>query len=342
MSVCYVVAEAGLNHNGSADRALEMVRAAAAAGCNGFKVQAYTASEFVGPDEVFTYQERDGSGGFRRITERQREMFERCALTVEAIRAVHDECLRLKMSFIVTATDPEWIDRVKRIDPRAILKVGSDDLVHEPLLRAARDSGMAVILSTGMASEDEVLSALNVVRPFALLHCVSLYPTPAAKVNLRRMLSLMKFGTAVGFSDHTEGTLAGVMAATLGAVMVEKHFTLDKNLPGPDHWFSADPAEMKSLVRGVRLSTTVRGTGDIDPGPEEVAMRATARRSVVASRALPAGVVLKRDMVAYRRPGGGLTPGQEVALLGRTTSRPLRDGEPLDPGAFFTTGEVLH
>lgn len=339
---CNVLAEAGLNHNGSPARALEMVRAAAAAGCTGFKVQAYTASEFVGPNESFSYLERDSPTTFRRVTEKQRAMFDRCALSFEAIRELHAECTRLRMSFVVTATDSEWIDRVKMLDPKPALKIGSDDIVHLPLLRLAAASGLPVILSTGMASEDEVAAALEIVKPIVLLHCVSLYPTPTEKANLLRMLHLAKFGTPFGFSDHTKGTFVAFLAAGLGASLIEKHFTMDKALPGPDHWFSADLSEMKQLVEFVRIAGTVRGSPSIEPSDEEKEMRAIARRSVVAACDIPSGAVLKQHMVAYRRPGTGLKPGAEAELLGRMTTRAVPAGEQLAAGVFVSDGEVVH
>lgn len=339
---CYVVAELGVNHMGSLDRALEMVRAAAAAGCNGVKIQAYTASEFVGRDETYTYIERDGKGGMRRVTERQREMFDRCALAPEDVEAIHAECLLHKLSFVATATDATWIERIKALGSGVMLKVGSDDIVHHPLLRAAAASKLPVILSTGMASEGEIDAALAIVQPLILLHCVSLYPTPVNKANLRRMVSLGKYGRHVGFSDHTEGTMVAMVAAGMGASMVEKHFTLDKGLSGPDHWFSADPEEMGQLVACVKAAVLARGSGVIQPGPEEIQMRKVARRSAVAALDIPAGTMLKPEMVAYRRPGTGSRPGSEANLLGLLTVRRIREGEPLAAAAFFSPGEVVH
>lgn len=342
MTGAYVVAEFGVNHNGDVTRALEMVRAAAKAGCHGAKIQCYTASEFVGPDETYTYMERDNKGGMRRVTERQREMFDRCALKPEDVAAIHAECVRNKLSFVATATDSTWIERVKALGPGVMLKVGSDDIVHHPLLRAVAASKLPVILSTGMASEREIEEALAIVRPIILLHCVSLYPTPVSKTNLRRMLSLEKFGIKVGFSDHTEGTMVAMLATAMGAAMIEKHFTLDKGLPGPDHWFSADPSEMKEVVDCVKVAGLVRGSGDIEPGADEVQMRRLARRSAVAALDIPAGTMLKPEMVAYRRPGTGPKPGSEAALLGLITARRFHEGEPLEAAAFFSSGEVVH
>lgn len=342
MNRCFVLAEAGLNHNGDPARALEMVRVAAEAGCLGFKIQAYTAAEFVGPSETYTYLEREGAA-YRRVTEKQRDMFNRCALSFDAVRAIHAECARLKISFAATATDAEWIERIKTLDPMPSLKIGSDDIVHLPLLRLAAASGLPVILSTGMASEEEIAEAVAIVKPVALLHCVSLYPTPGEKANLTRMVQLAKFGAAVGFSDHTVGSLAGMMAASMGASLIEKHFTLDKALPGPDHWFSANPEDLRQLVTSVRVAIRMRGTGEISPGPEEVMMRAIARRSVVAACNIPLGATLTQAMVAYRRPGTGLKPGRETELLGQMATRVIREGELLAPEAFIlSAGGVVH
>jgi len=340
---CTVVAEAGLNHNGSLARALEMVNAAADAGCDAFKVQAYTAAEFVGPDETYTYLERPTEGPMRRVTERQRDMFDRCALKPSDLVTIHAECQRRKLHLFVTATDEQWVARVKALrGGLVVLKVGSDDIIHLPLLRVVAASGLPVVLSTGMASPPEIERALEVVRPLVLMHCVSLYPTPPTHVNLLRMVTLAKYGHPIGYSDHSEGTLAAMMAVAIGASMVEKHFTLDRRLPGPDHWFSATPEDMKALVTGVRVATFMRGTGQVAPAKQEAAMRAIARRSVVLAQDLPVGTVLRQEHLAYRRPGTGMLPGAEYPLLGRQAARAFAAGEPLDPTAFFDLGQVVH
>lgn len=338
---CYVIAEAGLNHNGDVARAILMARTAKWAGCDGFKIQAYTASEFVGPNETYTYTERLNDG-MRRVTEKQRELFERCALTIDGVEAVHAECMKQGLVFVATVTDPLWLDRIRQISPQAVIKIGSDDLIHRPLLHEVAASGMRCVLSTGMASEEEVEVAVGIVRPMTLLHCVSLYPTPPAKANLRRMLSLAKFGYDVGFSDHTEGSLAAMMAASMGATMIEKHFTIDQNLPGPDHWFSATPSSMRELCKAVAFASASIGDGYIEPGPEEKEMRRIARRSVVAAHDIPPGTALRQEMVAYRRPGMGLAPGTELPLLGRITTRTIHEGELLDESILFSSGEVVH
>lgn len=339
---CDIVAEAGVNHNGSGARALAMVKAATEAGCNGFKLQCYDAAEFVGPKETYTYLERDGKGGFRRVTERQRDMFDRCALKWDDVRAVHSECARVHMTFVATATDQGWIDLLKTLTPAPIIKVGSDDLIHRPLLRAVAASGLPSILSTGMASVEEITAALEIVRPIVLLHCVSLYPTPIPKANLLRMEKLAKLGIPVGYSDHTEGSLCATLAAAMGAKMVEKHFTLDKTLPGPDHWFSADAAEMKQLVAAVRVAVNVRGSGEVEPTDAEKEMRRVARRSAVAACDVPAGTALRESMVAYWRPGTGVPPGDEDRWIGHVTARKLAAGDVLEPSSFMPGGEVAH
>lgn len=341
---CCVVAEAGINHNGSLARALEMVHAAADAGCDAFKVQAYTTAEFVGPSETYTYLEGGGDGSpMRRVTERQVDMFDRCALDAGALVALHAECQKRKLHFVVTATDAKWVARVKALKGGlVILKVGSDDLIHLPLLRIMAASGLPVVLSTGMATTPEIERALAIVRPMVLMHCVSLYPTPPTQVNLLRMVTLSHYGHSVGYSDHTQGSVASMLAVGIGASMIEKHFTLDNKLPGPDHWFSADPKQMKDLVTSVRVATFMRGSGVVAPGKQEAEMRATARRSVVLDEDLPAGAVLRQEHVAYRRPGTGMPPGTEAAILGRQAARAFKAGEVLDPTAFFEPGQVVH
>jgi sialic acid synthase SpsE len=205
-------------------------------------------------------------------------------------------------------------------------KVGSDDLVYTPFLEYVARKGKPMIISSGMADAADVDRAVFTIQGagndrIVVLHCVSLYPTAEDKVNLRKIATLraLQPEVLVGFSDHSSGITACLGAVALGACVLEKHFTLDKNLPGPDHWFSADPEELSGLVREVRRLEANLGSGGMRPSSEERKMASLARRSIVAARDLPAGSVLTEADLAFKRPGTGLMPYEVDKVLGRTT-----------------------
>ena len=214
-----------------------------------------------------------------------------------------------------------------------LLKVGSDDLTNIPLLEEYARTKLPVIISTGMASLAEVKDAVHVFRKagndkLIILHCISSYPARADELNLRRIKTLQStFGTIVGFSDHSLGVTAGVAAAALGAKVIEKHFTLDKGLPGPDHSFSADPKELKALVEGVRAVEKALGKADIRPSRKEKRMRLLARRSIVVARAIAKSETITSDMIEYKRPGTGLMPKQTKLIIGKRSKHALKRGE---------------
>jgi len=316
-----LVAELGLNHGGSIDTALEMVRAAAEAGADAVKVQAFKADSFCSPQAVYK-----GEG--------QIELFRRHELSTVAFSAIADECKRLRVIFFGT---PDSLDHARLLMALGApcIKVGSDDLVHIPLLRQFEALGLPMILSTGMANAQEVEDAIEATAgvPVILLHCVSSYPTSPADANLLRMTRLRAYGAPVGYSDHTDGIDAAVGAAWLGACLIEKHFTLDRTTPGPDHAFSADPGQWRSLRYHVRRAEQMRGHGSIgDESQEAAAMRVAARRSVVASRSIAAGEIITDEALAYKRPGNGLPPVAQHRIVGRRAVRALTQDEQFREG----------
>lgn len=321
-----IIAELGLNANGSLARAIEMVRVAAKAGCEAIKIQAFTPEEFCGAEETYTYLERNGAN-FRRVTERQLDMFRRCALTADELVLIATECKRLGLLFGATATDQKWITALlPHVD---FFKIGSDDIVHIPLLRAIEKTKKPVILSTGMATGMEIQDALRVwvgrLNMVAILHCVSLYPTPLGSANLRRMGFPVDMAP-VGYSDHAEGIVAATVAICRDAAIVEKHFTLDKELPGPDHWFSANPTELASLCGWAKAAHAILGSGEIDPSPKELEMRKVARRSIVAARDVDQGQIVTAEDLAFRRPGTGMSPALVDDIVGRPAVFPILAG----------------
>jgi N,N'-diacetyllegionaminate synthase len=311
----FVVAEIGLNHNGSVDTALEMVRAAKACGADAVKVQSFAAS-------CFTTARGTWKG------ESQLEMFKRYELPREAYFRIADECRKEGLVFFGT---PDCVEHARwLVDAEAeCLKVGSDDLTNTPLLRQLAAFGLPMIFSTGMGAEAEVSAAMGATKtvPRAVLYCCSVYPAPLSALRLERITSLRRDYEYVGFSDHTLGPIATAAAVALGAAIIEKHFTIDKLMPGPDHRWSTDPREFRELVdaiRGVESAVADDSYGPFRPmAKSENSMRVIARRSIVAARDLDAGRVIRRADLAFKRPGDGLPPADADKLIGKTLSKPL-------------------
>lgn len=325
-----LVAEIGINHNGDLDLAETMIRAAAEAGADAVKFQNYRTEDFLS-NHALTYTYRNQG---REVTESQFAMFKRCELNAADLARLQRACTAAGVQFFSTPTSAEGVDDLACVGT-AWLKNGSDYLGHLPLIRHMARSGIPTILSTGMATEDEVAEAVAAFRAaggtdLILLACTSAYPTPPECVHLRRITTLaQKFGCPAGFSDHTAGWEAAVAAVSLGACMVEKHFTTDRTLPGPDQWFSSDPGEFAELVRRVRQVETLLGQGELAPTPAEQRSREDFRLSCVAARDLPAGQVLQSADIAFRRPATGLPPSQVDRLLERPLIRAVTRGEAL-------------
>jgi sialic acid synthase SpsE len=323
-----VVAEAGINHNGRMDLALQMIQVAADAGADAVKFQAYHSEEFLSSkDLTYTYVSQG-----KEVTESQYDMFKRCEFDRAEFVTLRDECHRRGLLFFATATDTDASRMLIDLGVPA-LKIGSDDLVHHPMLREFARTKLPMILSTGMADLEEVRRTLRTVEDagaedVVVLHCTSLYPTPEDRANVSRVATLRReLACPIGYSDHTNGITASPAAVALGACYVERHFTMDVNLPGPDHRFSADPKTLAALVRGVRAVEHNLGSPVVAPAPEEIEMRAIARRSVVAKAPIAKGVRLSREHFAYKRPGTGVYPMDEERLLGRRAARALAKGD---------------
>jgi N,N'-diacetyllegionaminate synthase len=325
-----LIAEIGINHNGDMELAERMIVAAREAGADAVKFQNYKTEDFL-TDATLTYNYRSEG---RDITESQFAMFKRCELSEGDLARLKQRCDQEGVLFFSTPTSRAGVTALERIGT-AYLKNGSDYLGHLPLIRDMARTGIPTILSTGMATEGEIAEAVAAFREagggeLVLLACTSAYPTPPEHANVRRVPALAaRFGCAAGFSDHTAGWEAAVVAVGLGACMIEKHFTLDRNLPGPDQWFSADPAEFAELVRRVRMTEVLLGRATWGATTAEVEARATFRLSCVADRDLSVGHTLVDTDIAFRRPATGLPPAKVDALLGRTLAEPVKRGEPL-------------
>jgi len=331
----FLVAEIGINHNGDMSLAEGMIAAAAQAGADAVKFQNYRTEDFLA-DKSLTYTYTNQG---REVTESQFEMFKRAELSSFNLKRLRKCCDSEGVEFLSTPTSIQGVDDLAEAGA-TWLKNGSDYLGHLPLIRYMARSGIPTILSTGMAAEREIAEAVEAFRAaggrdLVLLACTSAYPTPPEFLHLRRITSLKwKFDCPSGFSDHSSGCEAAVAAVCVGACMVEKHFTTDRNLPGPDQWFSSTPAEFSELVRRVRAAETMLGCGDLKPATAELAARETFRLSCTASRDLPAGTLIQLADIAFRRPATGLPPSQADLLVGRSLNVPLRKGETFQSGHF--------
>lgn len=321
---CFIIAEAGVNHNGDERLAMELVAAAAAAGADAVKFQTFRTSALVtAAARQCAYQTantgRDGA---------QEAMLRALELDDAVFARLQAEAARLGLAFLSTPFDWGSAEMLHRLGVDAF-KLGSGELTNLPYLARLAALGRPLIISTGMSTLDEVEDAAACVRaagdpPVAWLHCVSSYPAPEAQSNLRAMHSLRTaLGGPVGMSDHSPGSAVSIAAVALGAQLLEKHLTLDRRLPGPDHAASVEPAELAELVRQVRLAESALGDGIKRPMPSELDTAAQARRSLVAARDLVAGTILCESDLAAKRPAGGLPPGRLGEMVGRRLLRDL-------------------
>ena len=314
---CVVVAEIGINHNRDPELAAEMIDAAAEAGADAVKFQTFVPEESAADDAPLTEDQKG------RVQGSMLEMVRSFCLD-----PVHWPMLRTRaescgVEFFSTPFDIPSLDRLVRLGVR-VIKVPSGEIVNLPLLRAIAGTGLPVVMSTGMCELAEVGRAVRELEaadggPIALLHCTSAYPARANELNLRAMGTLAStFGLPVGFSDHSVGCEAAIAAVALGARIVEKHFTLDKSLPGPDHPASATPEEFADLVRAIRRTESALGTGEKKPVERELAVRAVVRRSLFFRRPLACGTRITPDDLVAMRPGGGFSVERIDEVIGKT------------------------
>lgn len=330
----FVVAEVGINHNGELDRALEMIHVAAKAGCDAVKFQTFKALEFVNdPSQMFAYRSQG-----QEVTESMLAMFQRYELPESAWPIIKTECERAGILFMSTPQNRSDLDILLKAGIPAI-KIGSDDFTNLPLLKNYAESGLPLILSTGMSDLAEAYQALESVGaldgyPLILLVCTSQYPTLPENVNLARIATLRAAFPMVpiGYSDHSVGPLASSLATALGACFLEKHFTLSHDLPGPDHWFSEDSKGLSEWVIGIRTTWRMMGSPIVRPSLPEQSMKIEAQRRLVASRDIQAGEVIDAAALTTRRVanGRGLLPRHIELLVGRTLPRSFSKGEPIE------------
>ena len=319
MSHVFVIAEAGVNHNGSLDLALKLVDAAKASGADAVKFQTFRADLLATRSaHKAAYQERTTAN-----SESQFQMLQRLELDEAAHRCLIEHCREVGIQFLSSPFDAQSADLLDAMD-LPLYKIPSGEITNLPFLEHLAGKGRPLILSTGMSTLGEVEEAVELLKTagateLTLLHCVTEYPAPYADVNLRAMLTLkMAFGLPVGYSDHTPGIEIAIAAVALGAEVIEKHFTLDRSLPGPDHAASLEPGELQQMVTAIRHVEAALGNGIKAPAACELPNISVARKSLVALRPLPAGHRLTAGDLDIKRPGNGLAPKMIPALIGRT------------------------
>ena len=324
---CFVIAEAGVNHNGDVEIARQLVDVALQAGADAVKFQTFKAERLAMPTAPKAEYQLQTTGA----TESQCEMLRRLELSAEAHRNVMAYCRKEGILFMSSPFDEESADFLAELGV-AVFKIPSGEITNLPFLAHLARKGKPLIVSTGMSYLGEVETAVRTLeqtgnRDFVLLHCVSNYPARPSDINLRAMQTMAAaFGAPVGYSDHTTGIEVALAAVALGACVVEKHFTLDRTLPGPDHQASLEPDELAALVRGIRTVEAALGHGRKEPAASEANTLAVARKSLVAARDIPPGTALTEDLIAVKRPGTGLPPAMKPYLVGRTAREAIPAG----------------
>ncbi len=330
----FIMLEAGINHNGDLALAMKMIQVAKQAGADAIKFQTFKAEEFIGdPEMTLTYKSQG-----KEVTESMMEMFRRNEFTRDEWAKIRRTCDEEGIVFLSTPQNVSDMEFLMDLGVPA-LKVGSDDFTNLPLLKRYVATGLPLMISCGMADLSEVHDALEATgattgNPVLLMLCTSQYPTPPEDVNLLKLRTLSSAfpGLTLGFSDHTQGPLAAAIACGLGACAFEKHFTLDHDLPGPDHWFSETPEGATQWVQAIRTARQLLGNPLVQPTPAEKNMRRLARRSVTTLRDINAGEIFSVDNVGLRRPGDGLPPKFIDFALGKKSRQAIKKGQKITLG----------
>lgn len=325
------IAEIGVNHNGDMVLAKKLIDEAIKCGADIVKFQAFVAEEEISKfaDKADYQKETTGSGGG------QLEMAKALELNHKQLTEIRDYCREKGAPFLCTAFDHTSLDfLVNELQVKAI-KIASSEVTNHPFLRAIARSGVGIILSTGASSMQEVLEAVEVIRQegdneMVVLHCVSNYPADMSQLNLRCIQTMAaQLNVPVGYSDHSMGVEAPIVASALGAVLVEKHFTLDRNMEGPDHRASVEPAELMAMVKGMSASRAVLGDGIKKVVACELDNRSLIRKSLVAMNDLPKGHVITSSDLAAKRPLGGVEPFDLERIIGKRLLRAIEEDAPV-------------
>jgi N,N'-diacetyllegionaminate synthase len=319
-----IIAEAGVNHNGDISLARQLIDAAADAGADLVKFQTFNASRQV----TRVAKKADYQTQTTDCNESQHDMLQRLELTEAMHHELIAHCSARKIGFFSTGFDIDSIDLLQSLGQEHF-KIPSGEITNLPYLRHIGRLGNTTILSTGMATLGDIEAAIDVLEQagtprskITVLHCTTEYPTPMVEVNLRAMQSIQSaFGVAVGYSDHTQGIEVAIAAVAMGATVIEKHFTLDRNLPGPDHQASLEPVELKAMVTAIRNIELALGDGVKRLTPSEARNKPIARKSLVANQEIKAGELFTDQNVTTKRPGTGISPMRWDEVLGRIATR---------------------
>jgi N,N'-diacetyllegionaminate synthase len=317
----FIIAEIGMNHNGSMELAKKIIDAAVDAGVDAVKFQMFTADKLVTGDAE-TYGNEDG-----HLPQYQQEMYRKYEFTKVQYSELKDYCDSKGIIFFASVWDEENADLLDEVGGN-IFKFGSADITHLPLIEHVAMKGKPMIISTGMSTMDEVRDAVDAITRhhdnLILLHCVSSYPAKTEDANLRSMLQLRDFGFPIGFSDHTMDILTSVAAVAIGAKVIEKHFTIDRKIPGVDHHLSLEPKEMRELVEAIRNVEKMLGSHGKKIMDAELETRKMARRSIIAKTDIPKGTKITKDMLVIKRPGYGIVPKELHSIIGKTASQDIK------------------
>ncbi len=322
MSKIFIIAEAGVNHNGDMETAKKLVDVAAAAGADAVKFQTFRAEKLVCKNAKKAEYQMETTD----VAESQFEMLKKLELTLQMHEELMAYCRQKGIRFLSTPFDVDSLHYLVECGIE-LIKLPSGEITNYPLLREAARSGKKIILSTGMSTLDEVRNAVDVLKEnggtdITALHCNTEYPTPYADVNLAAMKTIRdEIGVPVGYSDHTTGIEIPIAAAALGAVVIEKHFTLDRNMEGPDHKASLEPDELAEMVRAVRHIELAIGDGRKEPSQSEKKNMDIARKSIVAGCDIKAGEAFTEENVTAKRPGTGLSPMLWNQVIGQKAKR---------------------
>lgn len=350
-----IIAEAGVNHNGSKDLAFQLVDAAHAAGVDIVKFQTFKAKNLV----TKSAQQADYQIQNTGVTESQFDMLSRLELDYDTHKSLVAYCKNLGIEFLSTAFDKESLEFLVNDLSLKTLKIPSGELTNAPFVLEHARTGCDLIVSTGMANLAEIEAALAVIafglvaddsqtpsqqafeeaynsdigqkalkQKVTILHCTTEYPAPVNEINLNAMSTLRNtFHLATGYSDHSAGITIPIAATALGAQLIEKHFTLDKSMPGPDHKASLEPDELKDMVQGIRDVEMALGNGIKGPQPSEIKNKSVARKSLVAAQYIKAGDIYTEENLIIKRPGNGMSPNLYWSLLGKTANRDYLEGD---------------
>ena len=328
MKETLIIAEAGVNHNGQLEIAKKLAKEAKRCGADIVKFQTAKLSSLVSKSAKMAEYQKENIGEEMS----QREMLEKLLLTYDEFEELAQYCQDIGITFLSTPFDLESADFLEKLGCD-MWKIPSGEITNLPYLEKIGQTHKNIILSTGMCTLQEVEDAVDVLKKnicgkITLLHCTTQYPTAYSDVNLKAMLTLQEeFGYDIGYSDHTQGIEVPIAAVAMGATVIEKHFTLDRNMEGPDHKASLEPKEFMSMVQAIRNIEQALGTGEKKPVDAEIANKTVARKSIIAAKAIKQGEIFNENNITTKRPGSGISPMHWYDVLGKKAIRDFEEDE---------------